>query len=337
MLQLDTRRLGDVKLFLIIARELSVNIIRSRSSLFLIIGCLLLAGAGSALAGPFVGIDYGPFHLSGQQPGTPIPDSQFVSDLSILSQKFTFIKTYGDDSPSRLDRVVPIAAAQFKQLKIYQGVFENSQYNSSANTTYLDTAINLANAYPQTVVAVVVGNECLNTDSNPNPISVSQLISDLEYVRSRLRDKGQVQVTTELGYQAAVQYGQQLKPHVDSMMINIYPFYAPVPIDGAIANLINAYNMFNGQFNGKQVIIGETGWPSAGSSNGVALPSVLNEQTYTRGCFSNANKLGSNFLFSAFDEPWLSVQNSWGPHWGLWDSSGNAKFIFTARKDAAKR
>lgn len=289
--------------------------------------------SGSALAGPFVGINYGPFHESGQMPGTPIPNSQFIADLTTLSTKFTFIKTYGDDSASRLDQIVPIAAAQFPQLRIYQGVFENSSYNSSADTSYLDKAIALANTYPATVVAVVVGNECLNTDSNPNPISVSQLIADLQYVRSRLNNRGTVQVTTELGYAAAVQYGAQLEPYVDSMMINIYPFYAPVPISGAISNLINAYNMFKGQFQ-KQVIIGETGWPSAGASNGAAIPSVPNEQTYTQQNFSNANQLGSNFLFSAFDEPWLSVQNSWGPHWGLWDSSGNPKFIFTARKSA---
>lgn len=260
-----------------------------------------------------------------------------MSDLSILSQKFNYIKTYGDDAPSRLNQIVPIAAAQFPQLKIYQGVFENSSYNSSANTTYLDTAISLANTYPKAIVAVMVGNECLNTDSNPNPISVSQLIADLQYVRTRLKNKGEVQVTTELGYAAAQQYGAQLKPYVDSIMINIYPFYAPVPINGAIANLIGAYNMFNRQFNGKQVIIGETGWPSAGANNGSAIPSVANEAAYTQANFSNANQLGSNFLFSAFDEPWLSVQNSWGPNWGLWDMTGNAKFSFNAKKSAKGR
>jgi glucan 1,3-beta-glucosidase len=304
-----------------------------KSGLGLLIGCLLLI-SGSALAGPFVGINYGPFHESGQMPGTPIPDSQFMSDLGILSQKFTYIKTYGDDAASRLDRVVPIAAAQFPQLKIYQGVFENSSFNSSADTTYLDTATQLANTYPKAIVAVVVGNECLNTDSNPNPISVSQLIADLQYVRTRLKNKGAVQVTTELGYAAAQQYGAQLEPYVDSIMINIYPFYAPVPLSGAIANLIGAYNMFNGQFNGKQVIIGETGWPSAGADNGAAIPSVANEAAYTQANFTNANQLGSNFLFSAFDEPWLSIQNSWGPNWGLWDMNGNSKFSFTAKKSA---
>jgi glucan 1,3-beta-glucosidase len=302
-----------------------------KTVLNLVISSILLI-SGSALAGPYIGINYGPFHNPGQMPGTPIPDSQFISDLGILSQKFTEIKTYGDDSGSRLDRVVPIAAAQFPQLRIHQGVFENTTYNSSADTTYLDTAIALANTYPHTVEEVVVGNECLNTDSNPNPISVSQLIQDLQYVRSRLKNKGSVKVTTELGYQAAVQYGSQLQPYVDSIMVNIYPFYAPVPISGAISNLINAYSMFNSQFNGKPVVIGETGWPSAGADNGAAVPSIANEMAYTQGNYIAANKLGSNFLFSAFDEPWLSVQNSWGPHWGLWDMNGNPKFQFTAKK-----
>ena len=310
---------------------------RIKSGLCLIIGYLLLTITGSALAGPFVGIDYGPFHGSGESPGTPIPDSQFISDLGIMSQKVTDIKTYGDDTASRLDRVVPLAAAQFPQLRIYQGVFENSQYNSSANTTYLDTAISLANTYPKTIVEVVVGNECLSTDSNPNPISVNQLIADLQYVRTRLKNKGSVKVTTELGYAAAVQYGAQLKPYVDSMMINIYPFYAPVAIGGAISNLIGAYNMFNGQFNGKQVIIGETGWPSAGANNGAAVPSVANEQTFTQAIFANSNQLGSTFVFSAFDEPWLSVQNSWGPNWGVWKSDGTPKFSYTAKKSAKNK
>ena len=312
---------------------------RIRFGLGLLAGLLLLMTAGSASAGPFVGIDYGPFHTVGESPNipTPIPDSQFISDLGILAQKFTYIKTYGDDAGSRLNRVVPIAAANFPQLKIYQGVFESSDFNSAADTTYLDTAISLANNYGNTVAVVVVGNECLDTDSNPNPITVAQLIADIQYVRNGLKNKGSVKVTTALGYAAAVKYGAQLKPYVDSMMINIYPFYAPVPIDGAMSNLVDAYKMFNQQFNGKQVIIGETGWPSAGDDNGAAVPSVANEKTYTEGIYANSSKLGSTFIFSAFDEPWLIEQNTWGPNWGLWDMSGNPKFSYTARKAARFR
>ncbi len=302
--------------------------LKSRSIPGLLAASILFLASGSAFAQQFIGIDYGPFHLPGQAPHTPITDSQYLSDLGILAAKFTHIKTYGDDADSRLDQVVPLAASHFPKLKIYQGVFENSEFNSAADTTYLDTAISLANTYPQTVAAVVVGNECLDTDSNSKPITVAQLIADLKYVRSRLKNKGAVQVTSALGYQAAVSYGVQIKPHVDNMMINIYPFFGKVPIGGAITNLLGAYAIFKDRFNGKQVIIGETGWPSAGATNGSSVPNLANEAAFTKAVFANKNKLGSTFAFSAFDEQWLIVQNSWGPHWGLWNANSTPKFAF---------
>jgi exo-beta-1,3-glucanase (GH17 family) len=99
-----------------------------------------------------------------------------------------------------------------------------------------------------------------------------------------------------------------------------------------MSNLRSAYQGFKAKFPGKPVLIGETGWPSDGGANGAAVPSVANEKTYTQGVYRNASRLGSTFIFSAFDEPWLSVQNSWGPHWGLWNSDGTTKFTFTAGK-----
>jgi exo-beta-1,3-glucanase (GH17 family) len=252
--------------------------------------------------------------------------------LGIIAPYFTIVKTYGCDRASNLYNVVPLATEHYPQLKIYQGVYESPTYNSSANTTFLDDAITLANTYANTVSAVVVGNECLPGDSNP-PISVDQLIADLQYVKSRLKN-GSTKVTTSLSYQGAQNYGQQLKPYCDLMLVNIYPFYGKVSINNnaAITNLIQAYNTFNQQFNGKQVIIGETGWPSAGSPDGNAIPSVANEETFTRQIFANANQLGSTFIFEAFDESWLSVQNDIGPHWGLWYGDGNPKFALPINK-----
>ena len=297
---------------------------------------LLFSMSGAAFAQTFIGIDYGPFHKSGQAPGTAIPNSQFKHDLAVLAKRFKVIKTYGDDSASRLDQVVPIAATM--GLKVYQGVFEDSTYNSAGTTTYLDTAIQLANKYPDTVAAVVVGNECLPGDSNPNPVSPDQLAQDLQYVRNGLTHGSSVQVTTGFSYGGANTYGAQLESDLDSVMINIYPFYAGpdgISISGAFANLTSAYNTFTGMFS-KPVIIGETGWPSAGGANGSAVPSTANEKIYTKAIFSGAGQIGSTFLFEAFNEPWLSTQNSWGPHWGLWASNRTPKFQIKSKTPHAE-
>jgi len=241
-----------------------------------------------------------------------------------MAKRFKFIRTYAVDTQSRLDHLVPLASTSYPKLKIFLGVYEDGANHSGVTQPQLDSAIAQANAYPNTVMGVVVGNECLNTDSTPVPVTVQQLITDLQYVRSKIPNKN-ILVTTCLGYQSAITYGNQLAPYCDCMMVNIYPFYGQVSITAAWQNLVDAYNMFVNKFPGKQVMVGETGWPSAGPANGSAVPSVDNEKTCISQIFVKGPQLGPIFLFEAFDEPWKS-ENQWAPHWGLWDKNGNAKF-----------
>jgi exo-beta-1,3-glucanase (GH17 family) len=152
--------------------------------LIILAATLGLIGSSNPAVG-FIGINYGPFHKSGQSPGTPIPDSQFVSDLSIISGTFNTVKIYGVDAGSNLNRIVIVAAEYCPYLKIFQGFWEDSIYNSAGNPTFLDAAISLANTYTN-VSGILVGNECLLGDSIKNSISINQLIADLQYVKSWL-------------------------------------------------------------------------------------------------------------------------------------------------------
>jgi exo-beta-1,3-glucanase (GH17 family) len=302
------------------------------------LGTVMVLGlfGGSVLAAnlpTFVGVNYGPFHKDGQAPDKPIPDSQFLDDLGTMAQKLTYIKTYGLDTKSRLDRLVPLSSQKYPKLKIFLGVYEQGYANANSNhdtvtKPQLDLAIAQANQYPNTVKCVVVGNECLPGDATQYPVDVQQLITDLQYVRGKIPNKN-VMVTTCLAYGAAQTYGNQLAPYCDFMMVNIYPFYGKVSINGAWGNLVDAYRMFARQFAkfGKQLVVGETGWPSVGPANGSAVPSIPNEQTCISQILANASGLGPVFLFEAFDEPWKH-ENGWAAHWGLWDKDGHSKFPF---------
>ena len=294
--------------------------------------------AGRALSANlpnFVAVNYGPFHKTGQNSGTPIPDAQFLSDLGIIAKKFSYIRTYGLDTASRLNRVAPLVSANFPNMKVFLGVYEDGPNHAGVTQPQLDLAISQANAYPNSVKCVVVGNECLTTDSTPVPVSLNQLMSDLQYVRKGITNKNTL-VTTCLGYQSAIGNGTKLMPYCDVMMVNIYPFYGQVAISQAWSNLSNAYKMFAAQFSGKQVMVGETGWPSVGPNDGNAVPSIPNEQTCITQILANAGQMGPVFLFEAFDEPWKS-ENAWAPHWGIWDTNGNPKISIgtTLTRDAA--
>jgi len=306
----------------------------NRISLAVIFGVAVLLFASPGFSS--IGINYSPFHYPGQSPdvGTPIPDDQFIADLQTLATKFQVIRTYGDDATTRLDRIVPLAIANTPTLKVWLGVYENGTFNGAGNKTYLDTAISQANTYSN-VEAVVVGNECLPGDPIGSPVSVAQMIADLQYVKAGITNKN-IKVTTCLTYASGVinNNGLQVAPYCDVIMVNVYPFYGGVAIDNnqAIQNLLNAYqNIIVPRYPGKPIVIGETGWPSAPTDtpSGAAVPSVANEETYTNQVIANAPNLGDTFLYAAFDEPWGPGGNAWGPHWGLWDQNRISKFNFS--------
>lgn len=298
---------------------------RRTAIVIMVIGLALGVTTGQGLA-QTIGVDYGPYHKPGQAPGFNIPDAQFISDLQTIATKFGYVKTYGSDPV--LARIVPLIQANSIDLKVAVGIFESSANRDAADGTnaQITAAINVAKTYPGIVNMVVVGNECIagsGWSSTPNPVSLSTLISDLNTVRAALPG---VTVTTDLTYQAGLDLNgalSSLLPVIDNVMVNIYPFYGLVAIDGALANLSNAYTLFSGH--GKPVWVGETGWPSAGAANGAAIPSVPNEQKFTSDVLGTDMSYAGIYLFEAFDELW-KTDNSWEQHWGLWDQNGNAKF-----------
>jgi exo-beta-1,3-glucanase (GH17 family) len=307
--------------------------------LFLAVLCAAALVIFASPAFGFMGVNYSPFHYPGQSPdlGTPIPDSQIIADLQTIAPRFRIIRTYGVDSTTRLDRIVPLANANTPSLKVWLGVYEDGTFNGggAGNKTFLDTAISQANTYPN-VDAVVVGNECLPGDPIGSPVNVAQMIADLQYVKAGITNKS-IKVTTCLTYGAGTDdRGQQVAPYCDVIMVNVYPFYGGVSISNnqAIDNLINAYkNIFIPKYPGKAIVIGETGWPSAPSNQPInqAVPGLANEETYIRQVIANGPNLGDTFLYEAFDEPWGPGGNAWGPYWGLWDQNRVAKFSLGAR------
>jgi len=149
---------------------------------------------------------------------------------------------------------------------------------------------------------------------------LSKLIADINKVKQR--DPANVKVTTCLGFHSALNLkrwrmevltlipaGQGLwkadHAGVKSRLPDLYgvSVYAKLPLqegkkntkywyDYAIANVAN----------GKPVMLGEVGWPSAGKpDNGAAVTSVENEKIYTTDIVNAVKdgQFGPTFLFEA--------------------------------------
>jgi hypothetical protein len=181
-----------------------------------------------------------------------------------------------------------------------------------------------ANAYPNTVTRVVVGNEVLLR----RDLSVHDLIADIDLVHA--------QVKQPVAYADVPHFWKQfpeVAPHVNIVMIHFLPYWenTPLSVNQALASIKSTTDAFKALFPGKQLSIGETGWPSRGRSRGLAVPSRVNEAVFLRRFVTLANQEGVDYnLIEAFDQPWkYEDEGVAGANWGIWTTNRTLKFPLT--------
>jgi glucan 1,3-beta-glucosidase len=120
---------------------------------------------------------------------------------------------------------------------------------------------------------------------------------------------------------------------VDFVTIHILPYWEdfPIPAAQAAAHVEAIRNRVVAAMPGKDVVIGEMGWPSAGRMRQGALPSKANQARVIQDVLALAKreKFKVNVIES-FDAPWKRAQEGTvGGHWGLLDgASREPKFAW---------
>jgi glucan 1,3-beta-glucosidase len=320
-----------------------VKALTLRAGRTLAAACLLIASPAAGGDLPFIGVNYGPFHRAGQSPGqaTVVSAEQLSADLNLISEAgFRHVRTFGVDNG--LETLAPLAQERFPHLRFFIGVYvcglDHDQTTTPHSTrAQMNTAIRLANTCAN-VAGIVVGNECLpgEPEACPQPVSVDQLIADLRQVKDGLSGKARarVAVTTAMSMVAAASHhaalGRRVAEHCDVILVNIHPFFAPAAVEEAVGGSVDgSYRLLERLYAhaGKPIVIGETGWPSAGPPNGPAVPGSWQQHRFIRDVVRYASANGiSVFLFEMFDEPWKTEAGGVGPHWGLFDGNGRPKF-----------
>jgi len=265
-------------------------------------------------------LSYAPFR-GGQTPldlATHISPAQIEDDLSRLAKITDCVRTYSVDFG--LDQIAGIAARH--GLKVMQGLWLSS--HADRNQVQIETAVALANRYPGTIRALVVGNEVLLRGE----MSAEDLAATLRAVKAR--------VTVPVTYADVWEFWLQnrdIAGAADFITIHILPYWEDFPIAArnAAAHVDSIRRRVLAAFPGKEVIIGEVGWPSEGRMREGALPSPVNQARVIQDVLA-LGKL-ENFrvnVIEAFDEPWKrTLEGTVGGHWGLLDDATRApKFVW---------
>jgi exo-beta-1,3-glucanase (GH17 family) len=265
-------------------------------------------------------VSYAPFH--GEQ--TPLDLSTHISALQIdrdLSQLATLtdcIRTYSTDFG--LDQIAGIAARH--GLKVIQGLWLSG--HADRNRAQIETAVALAKRYPDTIQAVVAGNETLLRGE----MSGGDVANIIREVKSR--------VSVPVTYADVWEFwlrNPQVATAADFVTIHILPYWEdfPIPASQAAAHIDAIRRRVAAAFPGKEVLIGEVGWPSAGRMREGALPSPVNQARVIQDVLALAAR--ENFrvnLIEAYDQPWKrALEGTVGGHWGLIsDASRELKFAW---------
>ena len=256
-------------------------------------------------------VSYAPFR-DAQTPlllTTQIPPEQIAQDLEQLAKISNCVRTYSIENG--LDRVPEFAAKA--GLKVIQGIWLGS--NRLKNLAQISTAVALTKEYPGVITSLVVGNEVLLRGE----MTTSDLAAAIRSVKP--------QVTVPVTYADVWEYwlrNREIYDAVDFVTIHILPYWEDFPIRAkyAAAHVDAIRKRMAVAFPGKEILIGETGWPSAGRMRDAALPSRTNQARVVSEILDLAKQ--ENFrvnLIEAYDQPWKrQLEGTVGGYWGLIDS-----------------
>ena len=256
-------------------------------------------------------VSYAPFRGTQDPfgPDVPIDPRQIDQDLAQLKQITDCIRTYSTDHG--LDQIPEIARRH--GLKVMQGLWLSSLPDLTRKQ--IDTGIALAKRYPDVIEAIIVGNEVLLRGE----MSATDLARTIREVKA--------QVPMPVTYADVWEFwlrNREVAAAVDFITIHILPYWEdfPIPAKDAARHVDAIRKQVVSAFPGREIFLGEFGWPSAGRMREGALPSPANQALSVQDVLALAQRENYRVnLIEAYDQPWKrQLEGTVGGHWGLYDA-----------------
>ena len=301
------------------------------------------------LDGAWIGnaICYGA-HRDGQRPGAAGPSrAEIAEDLDILQRQWHLLRMYAADDVAAT--VLEVIRERKLTMKVMVGAWIEPEDDTppdgaagtaadarAANQRQVQRAIELANEYPEIVVAVSVGNET-QVDWSSHRVNPDVLVRYIRAVRSATR----VAVTTADDYTFWLEpRSRPIGAELDFICTHIHPLWRGEGLADAVAFTQREFAAVQELYAGRPVIIGEVGWATTKHTAG-------DQAKYMHGTVGEVEQKEfvdalrawtthdqvTNFYFEAFDENWKG-----GPHpdevekhWGLYRADRAAKLAARGR------
>ncbi|KAK9493172.1 glycoside hydrolase superfamily [Lipomyces doorenjongii] len=264
------------------------------------------AASSSSSSGSFSGakgIVYSPYNAD----GTCKSASQVASDVAQF-ESYSLIRIYGVDCA----QVENVWAAISSSQKLFIGVYDVTQLDSA-----ISTISSAAGTYGwDQVYTVAIGNELVNSGT----YAAAEVVGFVNTGRSLLRAAGYNGPVVTVDTFVAVIANPSLCAASDYAAVNCHPFFDGGVVAADSGSFVQTQiGRVSAVCPGQDVLITESGWPKQGQNNGVAVPSVPNQQAAIS---SLVEYIADQLIeFTAFNDYWKSP-GEFGveQYWGILDS-----------------
>jgi exo-beta-1,3-glucanase (GH17 family) len=287
-------------------------------------------------------VSYGPFR-DGQAPRGARPSrAELAEDLALMRRHWRLLRLYAADDTA--EALLALIQERRLGMKAMVGAWLAPERKPSPGTgdpaadnrRQVSRAIQLANTYPDVVVAISVGNETQVSWSS-HRVAPEVLIG---YIRQARRETT-VPVTTADDYTFWLEpRSQPIASEVDFIVTHIYAMWRGEQLVDAVPFTRREYAAVKAAHPHHPVVIGEAGWATKKHTAGDQAKyirgqpgEVEQKQFYDALLAWTTRERITNFYFEAFDEKWKG-----GPHpdevekhWGLYHSDRTPKLAIRAR------
>ena len=257
-----------------------------------------------------------------------------LEDLQLISQRWNLIRLYAAGAIS--EQILSVIAENKLPIKVLQGVWIAGNQTAAENQAQVESAIELANKYPEIIIAVNVGNEILVDWSAHKFEKVEQVLPYVRQVKKAIQQP--VTVNDDYNFWNKP-HAQTLADEVDFIGLHAYAFWNNKTLDESVEWTRWIFHDIQTRYPNKQIVLGESGWPTS---------RIYNDGSYEGGLIGNANEANQktffeqynqwineekivSFYFEAFDENWKGGWDGKNPsqkaekHWGVYFSNRTPK------------
>ena len=249
-------------------------------------------------------VDVG-FYTDGSAPGAPLSAELVRRHLAAISEFADTVRFYSASG----ELVKAYKIAHCMGFNVVGCAYLSK--DKTENQAELDALIEHCNNGYCSIA--IVGSEALLNSY----LSVADLVEAIEYVRARVTDKS-IPIAAADSVDVLLA-SPTVRNACNLLLPNIYPYWGGSAIEQAAEHFLTSFALLSEVSDGKEILISETGWPTAGQTKDNAVAGGAQAaQYYTAIREWSLAENQQVLFFAASDEPWKTAdENEAGAHWGF--------------------